>query len=80
MLLLQYIENICHLFYFLDLLLLFCFSTILENLYMIPLYVNLFYEAYNSTHEHCQKHGYFLLMYFLMHIDTSAKENLNFLQ
>ena len=52
---LKHIEsNYCH--YFLDLLLLFYFLTILENLYMmIWFFLDLFFEDGNIINQHYQK-------------------------
>ena len=50
--LLQRIENICYLFYWYDLLLLFCFLSNQENLYMISHNLDLFYDIYNTITGH----------------------------
>ena len=47
MLLLLHTENICH-YYFLDVLLFFCFLSIHENLYMIHHNLNLSHYTYNT--------------------------------
>ena len=60
---LKQIGNIFH-YYFYDLLLLFSFSATQQNLYMIHLYLNLFYEDYNAVNQRYQKQIYFLSFFF----------------
>ena len=70
---LEHIESIFH-HYFLDLLLPFYFLTIQENLYVIHLYLNLFYEVYNTINQRHQKQINFLSFSFLNLFDIFAKE------
>ena len=49
---LQHIESICCLFYWWDLLLLFCFYSNQHNRYMVLLDLDLFYEICNTITEH----------------------------
>ena len=70
---LEHIEGIFH-HYFLDLLLPFYFLTIQENLYVIHLYSNLFYEVHNTINQRYQKQINFLSFSFLNLFDIFAKE------
>ena len=53
--LLQHIESSYYLFYWLDLLLLFCFLSNQENLFMIHHDLDLFWDIYNIINEHKDK-------------------------
>ena len=67
---LEHIESIFY-YYFWDLLLPFYCLTILENVYMIHLYLNLFYEDYNAI---SQKQIHFSSIFLLILLDIFAKE------
>ena len=71
--LLKHIESTYH-HYFLDLLLLFCFLSILFNPYMNHLYLDLFYEAYNTMHQRYQKQGRFFSSLFLNFLYSSKRD------
>ena len=65
--LLQRIENMCYLFYWWALLLLFCFLSNQENLYTIHHDSDLFYDIYNTIHEHNRRQTHYfssILNYF----------------
>ena len=64
---LEHIESICH-HYFLNLLLSFYFLTMQENLYMIHLYLNLFYEVYKAINQHYQKQVNSIFLLILLEI------------
>ena len=64
---LGHIESICH-HYFLNLLLSFYFLTMQENLYMIHLYLNLFYEVYNAINQQYQKQVNSIFLLILLEI------------
>ena len=76
---LQHIESICH-HCFQDLLLLFLFLTIMENLYMIHRDLDLFYDIYNTIGQHYQKQIHFLSSIVLTFLDIFVKENQKGLQ
>ena len=60
--------------YFLDLLLLFYFLTIQENLYMIHLFSNLFFEGDVRINRYYQKQTRFLSLILLNFFDNFVKE------
>ena len=60
--------------YFVDFLLLFYFSTIFENLYLIRLFPDLFSEYGNTINQHFQKQINLLSLIFLVLLDIFAKE------
>ena len=74
---LEPIESICH-DHFWNLLLIFYFLAIQDNLYMIHLYLNLFYEDYNGISQHYERKINFLPFFLLILLDIFAKEMQNF--
>ena len=76
---LKHTENNYH-HYFMDLLLLFYFSTIQENLYMIHLFSNLFFEGDVRINRYYQKQTRFLSLILLNFFDNFVKEIQNVFQ
>ena len=58
--LLQRIEKTFVIFYWWDLLLLFCFLSNQENVYMIHHTLDLFYDNYNTITQHNQRQNHYL--------------------
>ena len=66
-------ENNYH-HYFVDLLLLFNFSTIQENLYMICSFSNSLFEGGNTINQYYQEEIRFLSLVFLIFFDNLVKK------
>ena len=60
--------------YFLDLLLFFYFPTIHENLYMIRLFSDLFFEGGNTINQYYREQTCFLSFFLLNVFDNFVKE------
>ena len=69
------LKNICHLFYWWDLLLLFPFLSNQENIYMIHHDSDLFYDIYSTINKHNQRQTHYLsLILKLMSIFNLIKK------
>ena len=60
--------------YFLDILLLFYFWTIQENLYMVRLFSKLFFECGNTINQNYDESTHFISLILPTHLDIFAKE------